>query len=218
MHKRSEYIREFATYVSHEFKTPLTAIQGAGELLLEHYEEMLPDKRRKFIENMLQDSDRLKLLVARLLDLANAENLTPSKDTAHLSEILNKLKNKFALQALVIENKSQENYQVRVSKEILETVLSNLMTNSLQNEATRVEVDVREQNREVILEIRDNGRGISPGNRDKIFIPFFTTNREKGGTGLGLRIVQTMIEAHSGKIELGETQEGTLFILHFPLA
>ncbi len=218
LHKRSEYIREFATYVSHEFKTPLTAIQGAGELLLEHYEEMLPDKRRKFIENMLQDSDRLKLLVTRLLDLAKAENLTPSKETANLSEILNKLKDKFALQALVIENKSQANYQVRVSKEILETVLSNLMTNSLQNEGTRVEVDVREHNREVILEIRDNGCGISPGNRDKIFIPFFTTNREKGGTGLGLRIVQTMIEAHSGKISLGESQEGTLFILHFPLA
>ena len=53
LHERSEYIREFASYVSHEFKTPLTAIQGASELLLEHYEEMSPDKRRKFIENML---------------------------------------------------------------------------------------------------------------------------------------------------------------------
>ena len=143
LHERSEYIREFATYVSHEFKTPLTAIQGASELLLEHYEEMSPDKRRKFIENMLQDSDRLKLLVARLLELAKAENLTPSKETANLSDILNKLKNKFASQGLDIEIKSQPNYQIKISAEILETALSNLVTNSLQHEATRVELDVR---------------------------------------------------------------------------
>ena len=217
LHERSEYIREFATYVSHEFKTPLTAIQGASELLLEHYEEMSPDKRRKFIENMMQDADRLKLLVARLLELAKAENLTPSRETADLSDILNKLKNKFASQGLEFEIKSQPNYQLRISPEILETALSNLATNSLQNEATRVELDVRQEDHEVILDMRDNGRGIPAGNRDKIFTPFFTTNRESGGTGLGLRIVQTMLEAHSGKIDLGDTPKGTLFTLQFPL-
>jgi signal transduction histidine kinase len=217
LHERSEYIREFATYVSHEFKTPLTAIQGAGELLLEHYESMSPEKRRKFIENMLQDSARLKLLVARLLELAKAENLTPSQEIANLSDILNKLKDKFASQGLDVEIKSQPNYQLRISPEILETALSNLMTNSLQHEATRVELDVRQKDHGVILDLQDNGRGIPPANRDKVFTPFFTTNREKGGTGLGLRIVQTMIESHSGKIDLGETSKGTLFTLQFPL-
>lgn len=218
LHERSEYIREFAAYVSHEFKTPLTAIQGASELLLEHYEEMSPDKRRKFIENMLHDADRLKLLVARLLELAKAENLTPSKETANLSDILNKLKNKFASQGLNIEIKSQPNYQLRISADILETALSNLATNSLQHEATRIELDTRTMDHEVILDFWDNGRGIPPANRDKIFTPFFTTNRENGGTGLGLRIVQTMLESHSGKINLGDTQKGTLFTLQFPLA
>jgi len=218
LHERSEYIREFASYVSHEFKTPLTAIQGASELLLEHYEEMSPDKRRKFIENMLHDADRLKLLVARLLELAKAENITPSKETANLSDILNKLKSKFASQGLNIEIKSQPNYQLKISADILETALSNLATNSLQHEATRIELDVRQEDHEVILDMKDNGRGIPSGNRDKIFTPFFTTNRESGGTGLGLRIVQTMIEAHSGKINLGETPKGTLFTLQFPLA
>ena len=69
----------------------------------------------------------------------------------------------------------------------------------------------------MILDMLDNGRGIPLGNRDKIFTPFFTTNRENGGTDLGLRIVQTMIEAHSGEIELGKTQDGTLFTLRFSL-
>ena len=167
---------------------------------------------------MLHDADRLKLLVARLLELAKVENLTPSKETANLSDILNKLKNKFASQGLDIEIKSQANYPLKISADILETVLSNLATNSLQHEATRIELDVTQRDHEVILDMLDNGRGIPAGNRDKIFTPFFTTNRENGGTGLGLRIVQTLIEAHSGKIKLGETQQGTLFTLHFPLA
>ena len=81
----------------------------------------------------------------------------------------------------------------------------------------RIELDVRQEDHEVILDIRDNGHGIPAGNRDKIFTPFFTTNRENGGTGLGLRIVQTLIEAHSGKIDLGDTPKGTLFTLQFPL-
>jgi signal transduction histidine kinase len=217
LHERSEYIREFASYVSHEFKTPLTAIQGASELLLEHYEEMSPDKRRKFIENMLHDADRLKLLVARLLELAKAENITPSKETANLPDILKKLKSKFASQGLNIEIKSQPNYQLKISADILETALSNLATNSLQHEATRIELAVRQEDHEVILDMKDNGRGIPAGNRDKIFTPFFTTNRENGGTGLGLRIVQTLIEAHSGKIDLGHTPKGTIFTLQLPL-
>lgn len=216
LHERSEYIREFATYVSHEFKTPLTAIQGAGELLLEHYEEMPPDKRKKFIENMLQDSDRLKLLVERLLELTKAENITSSNETSNLSDILTKLTDKFSSQGMDIEIKSQCNYQINISGEILETALSNLMTNSLQHDATRVELDIRKNNREVVLDMKDNGRGIPPGNRDKVFTPFFTTHRESGGTGLGLRIVQTLIESHSGKISLGETESGTLFTLQLP--
>ena len=166
---------------------------------------------------MLHDADRLKLLVARLLELAKVENLTPSKETANLSDILKKLKSKYTSQGLELEIKSESNYQLKISADILETALSNLATNSLQHGATWIELDVRKVDHEVILDMLDNGRGILLGNRDKVFTPFFTTNRENGGTGLGLRIVQTMIEAHAGTIELGETQEGTLFTLRFPL-
>ena len=218
LHERSEYIREFAAYVSHEFKTPLTAIQGAGELLLEHYEDMSPDKRKKFIENMLQDSTRLKLLVARLLELAKAENITPTQETANLMDSLYQLKNKFAPQGLDVKIMPEPSCQVKVPPEILETALSNLATNSLQHEATRVELEVRKTDRDVFLDMWDNGRGIPSLNRDKVFTPFFTTTRENGGTGLGLRIVQSMIESCSGKITLGESSKGTLFTLQLPLA
>ena len=112
---------------------------------------------------MLQDSARLKLLVARLLELAKAENVTPTKETANLSDILEKLKGKFTSQGLEIEVPSQSNYQIKISPEILETALSNLMTNSLQHEATRIELNVRKNNHELVLDMQDNGPGNSPG-------------------------------------------------------
>jgi len=61
----------------------------------------------------------------------------------------------------------------------------------------------------------DNGRGVSPGNREKIYDPFFTTRREQGGTGLGLGIVRSLVEAHNGTIELREAGSGTTFALNF---
>lgn len=218
LHERSEYIREFATYVSHEFKTPLTAIQGASELLLEHYEDMPADKKKKFIENMMSDAERLKLLVTRLLELAKAENLPPSQGTTDLGELFFRLKNKFGPQGLAIHVQPHSDYNIGISPEILETALSNLAANSLQHQAKRIDIQVRPNGPQITLDIQDNGSGIPSGNRDKIFTPFFTTHRENGGTGLGLRIVQTLIEAHAGTIELGESTQGTLFTIHLPLA
>ena len=217
LHERSEYIREFAAYVSHEFKTPLTAIQGAGELLLEHYDEMPVEKKRKFIENMLHDAERLKLLVIRLLELARAENVTPTRDTAHLTAIFCQLQNKFASQGLKVHIPSNANFEVRISPEILETALGNLAANSLQHRAGELEIQIHPESSSVWVDILDNGEGIPEGNRDKIFTPFFTTQRENGGTGLGLRIVQTLLEAHGGSIELGSASQGTRFILRLPL-
>ena len=74
---RSAYIREFAANVSHEFKTPLTSIQGAVELLRDHAASMDEDRRTRFLDNIAKDSDRLARLVTRLLELARADVMQP---------------------------------------------------------------------------------------------------------------------------------------------
>lgn len=93
--ERSDYIRRFATHVSHEFKTPLTAIQGALELLHDHIDTMPFERREKFIQNLLDDTQRLKKLVNRLLELARADALETSKDSSNLPNLFKALRNRY---------------------------------------------------------------------------------------------------------------------------
>ncbi|WP_292249523.1 histidine kinase dimerization/phospho-acceptor domain-containing protein, partial [Mesorhizobium sp.] len=85
---RSDSIQTFATYVSHELKSPLTAIQGAAELLRDSGEAMDEAERKRFSNNIVTDAGRLNLLVRRLLELARVENLAPSGESTSLDAAL----------------------------------------------------------------------------------------------------------------------------------
>ena len=74
---RADYVRDLALGISHEFKTPLTGIRGGAELLRDHLDEMSADERRKFLSNILADTERLERLVRRILELARADALAP---------------------------------------------------------------------------------------------------------------------------------------------
>jgi two-component system, OmpR family, sensor histidine kinase ChvG len=80
--RRSGYLRDFAAAVSHEFKTPLAGITGAVELLQDHFETMSAEERRRFLDNIAADSERLSQLVGRLLDLARADMASPEAGAA----------------------------------------------------------------------------------------------------------------------------------------
>ena len=70
----------------------------------------------------------------------------------------------------------------------------------------------------VSVAVMNDGEPIADNNRDKIFMPFFTTRRESGGTGMGLEIVRSMLRAHRGSIELSRADQGVAFLLTFPRA
>ena len=99
---RAQYIRDFATHVSHEFKTPLTGIQGAVELLQEHISEMPAERRSRFLDNIAQDADRLKRLVDRLLEMARADVTQPTGGKAEMVPIIAKLHERYKDQGLII--------------------------------------------------------------------------------------------------------------------
>ena len=86
LNKRSEYIQQFASHVSHEFKTPLTSMQGSLELLQEHADDMPEEQRQRFINNLQDDTERLKKLVNRLLEQARADSLQGSSESTNLLE------------------------------------------------------------------------------------------------------------------------------------
>ncbi len=217
LNERSDYIRQFATHVSHEFKTPLTSIQGAAELLLDH-EEMTDEERKKFLTNIINDSDRLESLVKRLLELARADNIAPSAEVSHLKSVLDRLSRRYGPQGLAINDKSSGAHALIISQDCLEDILSNLFDNSLQHGATEASVSVTPGYDRSTIVVSDNGNGISDANKEKIFSPFFTTRREQGGTGLGLGIVKSLVEAHDGSIALSQNTNGAAFAINLPAA
>ena len=94
-------------------------------------------------------------------------------------------------------------------------MLTHLIENAAEHGATQIGLHVSADPEGPRLTVSDNGPGISPGNRDRIFTPFFTTRREKGGTGMGLAIARTLLQAHGGSISLGDSQNGTTFVIDF---
>lgn len=212
---RSDSIQTFATHVSHELKSPLTAIQGAAELLRDSGEAMDAAERKRFSGNIVTDAGRLNLLVRRLLDLARAENLAPSGESTSLDAALALLP---VDGRLAVSIEAGGGIGLRISAENAAIVLANLIDNSARHGATRVLLAATAAEDKVAVAVSDDGAGISPSNRSRIFEPFFTTRRESGGTGMGLGIVLALLKAHDGTIALVDSGRGTRFEISLPAA
>lgn len=215
LHARSDSIQTFATHVSHELKSPLTAIQGAAELLRDSGSAMDEAERRRFSDNIVTDAGRLNLLVRRLLDLARAENLAPSGESTSLSAALALLPTGDRL-ALRVEAGGETG--LRISAENAAIVLANLIDNSARHGATLVSITAASAGGKATIQVSDDGGGISPSNRGRIFEPFFTTRRDCGGTGMGLGIVLALLKAHDGTIRLVDSERGARFEIILPAA
>jgi signal transduction histidine kinase len=215
---RSQYIRDFAAHVSHELKGPLSAIRGSAELLQEHLADMSEADRARFLANIVADTDRLRLLVTRLIELAHADNVPRADAAIDISAAIDRLALRHGGNGLAIARTGAESLETCISSESFEIVAANLIQNSRQAEATAIEVSLEATGTVVRIAFKDNGRGIAEGNRGRIFEPFFTTRREHGGTGLGLRIARSLIEAQQGTIELVSGGQGATFVLTLPRA
>ena len=212
---RSDTIRTFATHVSHELKSPLTAIQGAAELLLDGAAEMDPAQRRRFCDNIVTDTDRLNQLVRRLIELARAESTEMTGEVTSLDEVLTAV---VLDQCLFVDVEGGSKTRFRMSTENAAIILSNLAENSVEHGATRLSLSAVVEGDTTIIGAWDNGSGVTPGNRQHIFKPFFTTRRDTGGTGMGLGIVAALVKAHEGTIDLIDSKIGTRFEIRLPVA
>lgn len=213
LHARSDSIQTFATHVSHELKSPLTAIQGAAELLRDSGSAMDEGERRRFSNNIVTDAERLNLLVRRLLDLARAENLAPGGESTSVGAALALLP---AADRLAVRVEGGGDSRLRMSAENAAIVLANLIDNSARHGATLVSITAASAGGKATILVSDDGAGISPSNRGRIFEPFFTTRRDAGGTGMGLGIVLALLKAHDGTIRLVDSERGTRFEIILP--
>ena len=216
--------------IAHELKTPLTGMRASTELLLD--DEEMPDMmKQQFLNNMLQDSERLSRLINNILDFEKigtgratitSELKDISKTIAKTIAILTPNANKKEIQLLQI-NKNP--IYLKYDEDRIVQVVTNLISNALKfcdPKKGRVEVDYNVKADWLIITVLDNGKGVPKEDQDFIFDKFYQSknqNRIKPeGTGLGLAISKKIIESHQGEISLDKSfEKGAKFKIKIPL-
>lgn len=217
--RRSRYLRDFAYAVSHEFKTPLAGIRGAVELLQDHHATMSDTERRRFLGNAAVDAERLALLVTRLLELARADMTPAGVETSALAPALLRLADAYSVSGFAVAlDLPAELPPIAVPDATIETVIGSLIDNSRRAGATQCMISATLLADTVRLDVADDGPGIAPADRVRLFEPFFTTRRADGGTGLGLPIARSLLDACDGTIRLEDSASGTRFAIELPIA
>ncbi|MDZ7261221.1 MAG: ATP-binding protein [candidate division KSB1 bacterium] len=216
--------RDFVANASHELKTPLTAIVGYTETLLEGAAEE-PASRVKFIRRIREQAQRLEFLVADLLKLSEIEHDVPLalkqvKLIPLAREIIADFKEQSDQKNIKILLESfEQNIIVKADEELLRTVFNNLIDNAIKYTPQSGTITIRfaeVPNHRVKIEVADTGVGIDPKYHERIFQRFYrvdkTRSRALGGTGLGLAIVKHIIERHGSKIYVeSELGKGSCF-------
>lgn len=206
--------------VTHEVGNLINNI-GLAILLLK--KETLGDRGRKALEVLHKESDRVQQFTRNFLQFAKKIELYPEKKI--LNSILEDVREVHQLSAAQRNIRIELDYTeakqpVFADHRLLYQAINNLVKNSveaIQGEGGTITIRANAQHDTLILTVADTGAGMTDETRTKMFEPFFTT-KGKGGTGLGMTITNSIIEAHGGWIECrSEEGKGTEFILHIPL-
>lgn len=229
--RRLENIRkEFVANVSHELKTPLTALRAALETLIDGAVDD-PAAAKDFLSTAQDQVDRLQRLIDDLLTLSRLEKpgaAAPSGARAEVAAVGRRVAK--ALEPLARKNGVSisvdgvpPGHRVPLAEDELTQILMNLVDNAIKfnRENGRVLLTSTARDREVMIEVKDTGVGIAPEDRDRLFERFYRVDkartRETGGTGLGLSIVKHLVENRGGRVSVESTPGvGSCFQVVFP--
>jgi len=210
--ERAEYIAEFAANVSHELKSPITAIRGAAELLREEMDQMPAAQRERFLANIESDASRMERLVNRLLELARIQSSPEEAGPIRLAGFLESIAVTYGDRVVLDTSGAPET--IEMNPDHLESAVRNLLDNALRNSGDApVDLVARSDDGRTAISVTDRGPGVSEKNRALIFDRFFTTERDRGGTGLGLAIVKAVAETRGGDVTLETGPGGSTFTL-----
>lgn len=217
--------QDFTANVSHELKTPLTAISGYAELIENHM--VGPEQETRFAQEIQQNANRLLSLIndiIRLSELDNSENLV-RYEQVDLDLVAQESVNNLTVNA---EKRGVKLYYegepctLRADRGMLTELVDNLAANAIRynNEGGEVHVKVAHENQQPVLMVSDNGIGIPKDQQDRIFERFYRVDKSRskqtGGTGLGLAIVKHIVELHDAQITVeSEPGKGTMMKVTF---
>lgn len=210
--KKDKQKDEFLDTVTHELRTPITAIRAASEILFEDDEIPEPVKKQ-FLQNIISESDRLNRLIDKILDLEKFET-GKQKIYPNDNDIVKTINNAIEPLQQLIANKGItmffENTKSIVAfydEDRIFQVITNLLSNAIKfcpEKNGLISLNVFEKENDILIQIMDNGKGINPNDFENIFDKFYQSDNQNIkkplGSGLGLAICKQIIEIHKGKI------------------
>jgi heavy metal sensor kinase len=222
-----EQLRRFTADASHELRTPLTVIRSIGEVGLG--ETRSPAEYREAMGSMLEEVDRLTSLVDTLLRLSHGDAGTVrlSRQSIDLGDLTSEV----IASLTILAEERQQRFRVDASDRVLVTVdrlvlreaIANILDNAIKysRPGATIDVRVRVQDRQAVLDIADEGPGVAPEHRERIFDRFFrldeARSRDEGGTGLGLAIAKWAVEANGGQVSVvSGPMGGSVFRIALP--
>ncbi|HEX5103927.1 MAG TPA: sensor histidine kinase KdpD [Pirellulaceae bacterium] len=212
--------------VSHDLRTPLAAIAGAGSTLAEAADDLHPDARRELAESIVAETDRLNRLIANLLDMTrlDAGSMQVDRDWHPMEDLiggaLHRLRRLLVKHQVTVEI-SPALGLVYVDELLLHQVLTNLLENALRFAPPGSEIKIAAGTiaGKLVLEVMDHGPGIEPGDEERIFEKFYRAPLQppRSGTGLGLAICRGIVELHGGTIRAeNRSGGGAVFRIELP--
>jgi signal transduction histidine kinase len=228
-YKLSRLKTDFVANISHELRTPLTSVRLFAETLREGRVES-PQEVRECVTMLSTEADRLSRMVERLLDWSRLESggAPLELERTEVPALLDRIGQAYRAQQLPATYQTEVEAKlpaVNVDRDAIAQVVLNLLHNAVKytGEDKRIRVRARRAGRGVAIEVEDNGPGVRPQERKRIFDRFYRADdllsRRTEGTGLGLAIAKKIVELHGGRIELdSKVGEGSTFRVVLPPA
>jgi len=226
-HQVAELKSQLASIASHELRTPLTSIQGYAGLLLDSDPPLEPAQQRECLETISQEAERLGHLVEEILDLSQIEagQLPIYRQLVNVEVLCQRALASVRHPGLKHQLKMQlpsDLPRVLADPNRIQQVLTNLLSNAIKYSppGSVVAVEAALTNSHVEIRVADQGEGLSPEEMKPLFQPFYRTPAARAsgraGTGLGLYISRSIVEAHGGRI-WAESEVGKGSVFHFTL-
>jgi two-component system, OmpR family, sensor kinase len=214
--------QQLTAEVSHELRTPLAKILAEAEMAAGR--ERTPDQYRAALAHVSSYGQELQRVLETLLASARAEmpgRVSASDARTSVERAVEPLRASLAAQGKSIELRSDRPIRVAVESEVVERILSPLLENAARFATRGVTVEMRTHDGEVVFEVRDDGPGVDPSERERIFEPGFRGARhgeDHAGTGLGLALVRRLARAAGGDVEARALGDGGRFAVRLPAA
>ena len=218
--------KQFSSDVSHELRTPITVILAQSDYALDYVETL--DEAKESFEVINRQAKKMTNLINQIMELSRMERQNKiEKDKINFSNIILQLLEDYRT---LLENNNielitniEKDLRIYGNKLMLERLFVNLFTNAMKFTKTTINVSLNRINKEVILQIKDDGIGITKEDQKYIWDRFFQTsdsrNKDKNkGSGLGLSMVNRIVQLHLATIDVeSEVGKGTCFIVKFPI-